>query len=88
MEIEERIKAVEVVAPGMDPPVVADASTVLREVVRQMRDERSGRAPETIELESSLAQAFHRMMVSDRRYLPLVDDEERPVQSRAGEEEH
>jgi CBS domain-containing protein len=37
------------------------------------------RAPETIELESSLAQAFHRMMVSDLRYLPLVDDEGRPV---------
>ena len=35
--------------------------------------------PETIELESSLAQAFHRMMVSDLRYLPLVDDEGRPV---------
>ena len=42
MEIEERIKAVEVVAPGMDPPVVADASTVLRDIVRQMRDDRSG----------------------------------------------
>jgi CBS domain-containing protein len=42
MEIEERIKAVEVVALGMDPPVVADASTVLRDVVRQMRDKRSG----------------------------------------------
>ncbi len=42
MEIEERIKAVEVVALGMDPPVVADASTVLREVVRRMRDEQSG----------------------------------------------
>jgi signal-transduction protein with cAMP-binding, CBS, and nucleotidyltransferase domain len=42
MEIEERIKAVEVVALGMDPPVVADASTVLRAVVRRMRDERSG----------------------------------------------
>jgi CBS domain-containing protein len=42
MEIEERIKAVEVVALGMDPPVVADASTVRREVVRRMRDERSG----------------------------------------------
>jgi len=37
------------------------------------------RDPETIELESSLAQAFHRMMVSDLRYLPLVDDEGRPV---------
>jgi CBS domain-containing protein len=42
MEIEERIRAVEVVALGMDPPVVADASTVLRDIVRQMRDNRSG----------------------------------------------
>jgi len=42
MEIEERIKAVEVVALGMDPPVVADSSTVLRDIVRQMRDDRSG----------------------------------------------
>ena len=42
MEIEERIKAIEVVALGMDPPVVADASTTLRVVVRRMRDERSG----------------------------------------------
>ncbi len=42
MEIEERIKAVEVVALGMAPPVVADASTVLRDIVRQMRDKRSG----------------------------------------------
>jgi len=42
MEIEERIKAVEVVALGMDPPVVADASTPLREIVRRMRDDKSG----------------------------------------------
>ena len=42
MEIENRIKAVEVMALGMDRPVVADASTQLREVVRQMRDNRSG----------------------------------------------
>ena len=42
MEIEERIKAIEVIALGMDPPVVADASTVLRDIVRQMRDDRSG----------------------------------------------
>lgn len=42
MEIEERIKAVEVVALGMDPPVVADASTPLRKIVRRMRDEKSG----------------------------------------------
>jgi CBS domain-containing protein len=37
------------------------------------------RDPETIELDSSLAQAFHRMMVSDLRYLPLTDEEGRPV---------
>jgi len=37
------------------------------------------RDPETIEPESSLAQAFHRMMVSDLRYLPLVNEEGRPV---------
>ena len=42
MNIEERIKAVEVIALGMDPPVVADASTTLGAVVRRMRDERSG----------------------------------------------
>ena len=42
MKIEERIKVVEVVALGMDPPVVADVSTPLRDVVRQMRDQRSG----------------------------------------------
>jgi CBS domain-containing protein len=42
MEIEERIKAVEVVALGIDPPVVADASTPLRKIVRRMRDEKSG----------------------------------------------
>jgi CBS domain-containing protein len=42
MEIEEQIKAVEVVALGMDPPVVADASTPLRDIVRRMRDDKSG----------------------------------------------
>ena len=42
MQIEKRIKVVEVVALGMDPPVVADASTPLRDVIRQMRDQRSG----------------------------------------------
>ena len=42
MEIEERIKALEVIALGMDQPVVADASTVVRDIVRQMRDKRSG----------------------------------------------
>ena len=42
MDIENRIKVVEVLALGMDKPVVTDASTLLREVVRQMRDNRSG----------------------------------------------
>jgi CBS domain-containing protein len=42
MDIENRIKVVEVLALGMDKPVVADASTPLREVVRQMRDNQSG----------------------------------------------
>jgi CBS domain-containing protein len=42
MEIENRIKVVEVLALGLDKPVVADASTPLREVIRQMRDNRSG----------------------------------------------
>ena len=37
------------------------------------------RDPETVEPESSLAQVFHRMMVSDLRYLPLVDEDGRPV---------
>ncbi len=44
MGIEERIKVVEVVALGSSPPVVADASTPLRDVIRQMRDRRSGYA--------------------------------------------
>ena len=42
MDIENRIKVVEVLALGMDKPVVADSSTPLREVVRQMRDNQSG----------------------------------------------
>ena len=42
MEIEERVKAVEVVSLGMDPPVVADESTTLGVVVLRMANERSG----------------------------------------------
>ncbi len=37
------------------------------------------RDPETIELDSSLAEVIHRLMVSDLRYLPLVDEDGRPV---------
>lgn len=37
------------------------------------------RAPETVKPDNSLAHAFHRMMVSDLRYLPLVDDEGRSI---------
>jgi CBS domain-containing protein len=42
MDIEQRIKVVEVVALGMDPPVVADASIALRDVILQMREGKSG----------------------------------------------
>jgi len=42
MDIENRIKVIEVLALGMDKPVVADASTPLREVVQQMRDNQAG----------------------------------------------
>jgi CBS domain-containing protein len=40
MGVEERIKVVEVLALGIDPPVIADAETSLREIVREMRDRR------------------------------------------------
>jgi CBS domain-containing protein len=42
MGIEERIKAVEVVALGGDPPVVGDEGQRLGDVIRQMRDHHSG----------------------------------------------
>ena len=42
MQVEQSLKVVEVVALGMDPPVVVDADTPLREVVHRMRDENSG----------------------------------------------
>ena len=41
MKIEERIKVVEVLALGIDPPVIADASTSLREIIREMRVRRT-----------------------------------------------
>jgi CBS domain-containing protein len=41
MRIEERIKVVEVLALGIDPPVIADAGRSLREIIREMRDRRS-----------------------------------------------
>ena len=41
MRDDERIKVVEVLALGIDPPVIADAGTSLREIVREMRDRRT-----------------------------------------------
>ncbi len=41
MGVEERIKVVEVLALGINPPVIADADTSLREIVREMRDRRT-----------------------------------------------
>ena len=41
MGVEERIKVVEVLGLGIDPPVIADAGTSLREIVQQMRDRRA-----------------------------------------------
>ena len=35
--------------------------------------------PETIRPDHLLAHAFHLMMTNDLRYLPLVDDDERPT---------
>jgi CBS domain-containing protein len=42
MQIEQRVRVVEAVALEMDPPVVVDAATPLRDVLRRMRDEKSG----------------------------------------------
>ena len=42
MQIEEGVKAVEVMALGMDTPVVMDAASPLRKVIRRMRDDNSG----------------------------------------------
>jgi len=35
--------------------------------------------PETVKLDHLLAHATHLMVVSDLRYLPLIDDDEAPV---------
>jgi len=35
--------------------------------------------PETVKLDHPLAHATHLMVVSDLRYLPLIDDDEAPV---------
>ena len=42
MEIQQSVQVVEVMALGMDPPVVLDASTPLRKVLRKMSDARAG----------------------------------------------
>ena len=42
MQIEQRVKLVEVVALGMDPPVVVDVATPLGDVLWRMRDGNSG----------------------------------------------
>ena len=41
MGVEKRIKSVEVLALGIAQPVIADAGTSLREIVREMRDRRA-----------------------------------------------
>jgi CBS domain-containing protein len=41
MEVEERIKVVEVLALGIAPPVIADADTSLRGILQEMRDRRA-----------------------------------------------
>jgi CBS domain-containing protein len=41
MGVEERIKVVEVLALGIDPPVIADAGMSLREIVQEMRERRA-----------------------------------------------
>ena len=41
MKVEERIKVVEVLALGTDPPVIADAGMSLRQIIREMRDHRA-----------------------------------------------
>lgn len=42
MSIEQSVKAVEVVALGMDPPVVLDARTPVKDVLRRMCEARCG----------------------------------------------
>jgi CBS domain-containing protein len=42
MSIEKSVRAVEVVALGMDPPVVLDAAMQVKDVIRMMREGQSG----------------------------------------------
>ena len=42
MSIEKSVRAVEVVALGMDPPVVLDAAVPVKEVIRRMREGQTG----------------------------------------------
>ena len=42
MSIEKSVKAVEVVALGLDPPVVLDSIVPVKDVIRQMREGQSG----------------------------------------------
>jgi len=56
MQINQSIKMVRVMALRMDPPVVLDASSPLREVVRRMRHENAGCA--LITRDSQLAGIF------------------------------
>ena len=44
MTIENSVKAVQVVALGMDPPVVMEETASVKEVVRTMQERRSGSA--------------------------------------------
>jgi len=44
MTFERSVKRVEVVALELEPPLVLDAETPLREVIRQMREQRLGHA--------------------------------------------
>lgn len=56
MQINQSIKMVQVMALRMDPPVVLDASSPLREVIRRMRDDNAGCA--LITREGQLAGIF------------------------------
>ena len=57
MGVEARTKVVEVLALGIDPPVIADDGTSLREIVREMRDRRASCA--LLTREDRLAGGFH-----------------------------
>ena len=42
MSIEKSVKAVEVIALGMDPPVVLDGAVLVKDVIRRMREGETG----------------------------------------------